>query len=184
MIKIANNLQKLASKIKAKDISFGDPDHPGHVIVDYLYGMTGAAPLIGHASMRSDVAQTLAEAANVPSEDISWNLKHPILSPIAGILGGAGLGAGLGIGAGALANEAEAGGLIGAIAGGLGGGLLTTMSRRQAMKDIAAKFDEAKSLKKMTPENLGVLDSALKGLTGVHPSIRDMVINEINALKK
>jgi hypothetical protein len=184
MIKIANNLVKLADAntgVKAKDISFGDPDYPGHVIADYLYGV--GAPLTSHAIFRSDVFQSLAEAANIPSEDVSWSLKHPMLSQLGGILGGGALGAGAGIGIGALGDEPEGGGVVGGIGGALLGGLLTTLSRRNAMKDIASKFDTAESLKEMTPENNGFLDNFYKGITGVNPYIRNKVINQINYLK-
>ena len=182
MFKIANNIQnmllKQAKRLKAEDISFGDPDHTGHVIADYLYGTTGLTPLAGHAKIRSSVSQVLAEAAGIPSKDISWTVKYPTMSMLASVLGGGGVGAAAGYGVGSALGDDKLGLIIGGIGGGLGGGLLTTLSRRKAMKEIAEKFDTAKKLKKLKPENLGFFASVGKALSNpVHPAVRDMLIN-------
>lgn len=182
MFKIANNIQgmllKQAKRLKAEDITFGDSDYPGHVAADYLYGMTGLPSVAGHAMMRSNVSQVLAEAAGIPSKDISWTVKYPSMSMIAGVLGGGGVGAAAGLGVGSAFGDDKLGLLIGGIGGGLGGGLLTTLSRRKAMKEIAEKFDTAKQLKKLKPENLGYFASVGKALSNpVHPTVRDMLIN-------
>ena len=182
MIKIANNIQnvllKQAKRLKAEDVSFGDPDHTGHVIADYLYGTAGVTPLAGHATMRSNVSQVLAEAAGIPSKDISWTLKYPSLSMLAGVLGGAGVGGAAGWGVGGAVGDDTAGLLIGALGGALGGGLLTTLSRREAIQEIAKKFDTVKQLKKLKPENLGYFGNLTKALSNpVHPAVRDMLIN-------
>ena len=182
MIKIANNIQnvllKQAKRLKAEDVSFGDPDYPGHVAGDYLFGTMGLPLLQGHANMRSNVSQVLAEAAGIPSEDISWNLKYPSLSMLAGTIGGAGVGGVAGWGVGSALGDDKAGALIGLLGGTLGGGLLTTLARRKAMKETAEKFDTVKQLKKLKPENLGYSGNLAKGLSSpVHPAVRDMLIN-------
>lgn len=182
MIKIANNIQNMllkpAKRLKAEDVTFGDPDYPGHVAGDYLFGTAGITPLAGHATMRSNVSQVLAEAAGIPSEDISWPLKYPMLSMLAGTIGGAGVGGVAGWGVGSALGDDQLGAVIGALGGTLGGGLLTTLARRKAMKEIAEKFDTVKQLKKLKPENLGYFGNLTKALSNpVHPGIRDMLIN-------
>jgi hypothetical protein len=187
MIKIADNLVKLASKVKADDIAFASPDYPGHVIADYLYGVPGTMLLAGHANLRSNALQTLAEAADYPSENISWTLKYPMLSALTGILGGGAIGGGIAAGVDALRGERMSPLVTGtgAVGGALLGGLLTTLNRRKSIKDIAAKFDEAEELKKLEPKNLKPLDAIYEAFTSpVHPSLRDNTINEINALLK
>lgn len=191
MIKVANNIQHMlveqAARPKAKDIPFGDSDYPGHVIGDYLYGVPGLMPLGGHAAMRANTSQVLAEAAGIPSEDISWTVKYPMLSTLAGIVGGAGLGgaAGLGVTRHEGKGDQDLGLLIGALGGGLGGGLLTTLARRKAMKEIAQKFDTVERLNELKPENLGFLASLGKALySPVHPAIRDGIIQQTAGFTK
>ena len=182
MIKIANNIQnmvlKQAKRLKAKDVTFGDSDYPGHVAADYLFGTAGVVPLMGHANMRSNVSQVLAEAAGIPSNDISWTVKYPALSMLAGVFGGAGVGGAAGFGVGSAVGADTAGLMIGGLGGALGGGLLTTLIRREAMKEIAEKFDTVKQLKKLKPENLGYFNSVGRAaFNPVHPIIRDSLIN-------
>jgi len=189
MIKIANNvhtmLLKQAARLKAEDVPFGDPNHPGHVVADYLYGVPGLMPLYGHAHVRNNISQVLAEAAGIPSEDVSWTVKYPMLSMLAGTLGGASIGGPAGYGIGAGLGDKHLGAIIGAAGGALGGGLLTTLARRKAIKAIAEEFNTAKKLKKLEPENLGYFGSVAKALhSPVHPALRDGIIEQTAGFTK
>lgn len=192
MIKLATNVQtmlvKQAAKVKTQDIDFGGIDSIPNTVMDYVHGIGGGgAATSSHAAVRGSVYQTLAEAAGLPSKEVGFTVKRPLISSLLSTLGGGLGGAGLGLLGGVLVDRERLPmyGAGGGIAGMLAANLMTTIARRNEMRRIADAFEQAKSLKKLKPldttfgERLSTMfsDSPI-------PAIRNATIEQIEAVKK
>jgi len=199
VIKVANNIQamlikqaamleKQSAKPSASDVAFGEVDYPFSVATDYLHGVGGPPLLSGYATLRGETARSLAQAAGLNDEDISFTVRHPNLSSLLSILGGAAAGFGGGAGVDVLMGQRDKAlgpaSLIGAIGGGLTGGIASTIIRRNELKRIEEAFNNAKRLNLKPLENtLGTRMQAL--LSGsIYPGVQNSVIKQLLAAKK
>lgn len=153
MIKIANNLQKLADRkadLTANDVI--NMDTPGGFLADLVTGPglgTWGARRAGRASAMSDAVGL----------EPSMLLKHPGKSKLglglAGLLGGAGLGAGLGL-LGEGSEPIMLGGGLGALAGSIGGYGLGAILTRKRMQAVNNAVNAAKTLNPVNEDSLGI----------------------------
>lgn len=179
-------LEKQSAKPSASDVAFGEVDYPGSVAADYIHGALGSPILSGYALMRNETARSLAQAAGLKDEDLSFTVKSPNLSTMLSILGGGVVGGGAGLGVDMLGGDKGPGpaALIGALGGALTGGIASTVARRNELKRIEEAFNKAKRLNLKPLENtLGTrLQAALSN--SINPAIQNAVIDQILAAKK
>ena len=179
-------LEKQSAKPSTSDVTFGEVDYPASVAADYIHGALGAHVLGGYASMRGETARSLAQAAGLKDEDISFTVKSPNMSALLSILGGGAVGGGAGLGVDMLRGEGgpSHAAVIGALGGALTGGIASTVARRNELKRIEEAFNKAKRLNLKPLENtLGTrLQAALSN--NIYPGVQNAVIEQILAAKK
>ena len=156
MIKIANNLQKLAdhkADLTANDVV--NMDTTGGLLADW----TSPGPALGTwGARRAGRASAMSDAVGL---EPSMLLKHPAKSRIGFTLGGLLGGAGLGALGGTLLDGDQGpnmliGGGLGALTGALGGTVLGTILSRKRMQAVNDAVNAAETLNPVNEDSLGI----------------------------
>lgn len=156
------HIKQSAKKPKAQDLL--DTESWTSAFNDYLPGLDGS----GVPSMaRTGRASAMARAIGMEEP---FSVKYPQTSQILTMLGTTALGATAGGLWADSANRGEGGIglLLGGYAGLLGGALGNSYWRRDHLKNIAAEFEKAKTLKPTPPELFGELGRAFTPGSGIH----------------